>query len=120
MDGSYVTVREMYQVKDALLAEMKAMESRLTERIDHANDAHSTVHAEMTRRADQRHALIDTFLAHEAQEDAVKAALMTGRSDAYRQIVGVLRLVSEFRWLIVLVATALLVLSGNVRINLAS
>ena len=43
--GTYATVRELYTVKDALLAEMAAMEKRLSARIDDAAARHDAQHA---------------------------------------------------------------------------
>lgn len=43
--GTYATVRELYTVKDALLAEMAAMEKRLTARIDDVASRHDAQHA---------------------------------------------------------------------------
>ena len=110
---AYATVRELYAVKDALLAEMKAMELRLALRIDAANEHHDGIHDSMRAAADTRHRRIDDFISAEDTAAAVDA----GRSTAFRQIAGALRTVNEFRWLLAMIVATLFWATGTLHVT---
>jgi len=113
----FATVRELYAMKDDLLRELHAMEGRLAKKIEDANRAHDATHIDMRTRADDRHRRIDDWLNAEQRQDAVDAALLAGRSGAYRSIIGGLRIANEFRWLIAIIVTGLLLLTNGVHLS---
>jgi hypothetical protein len=116
----FATVREMYAVKDDFLRELRAMELRLTAKIDQANSAHDAVHTDMRSRGDDRHRRIDDFLTAEQRQDAVDAALLAGRSNAYRSMIAGLRIANEFRWLIAIIVAGLLLFTNGVHLSVTA
>jgi hypothetical protein len=116
--SGFATIREVYSVKDEVLAALAAMEVRLTARIEAANVTHETTHAEMRRVGERRHEVIDRMLKEDEETELVKRATDAGRSDTYKRVIGTLRAVNEFRVLLGIAIAALLFLVNDLHVSI--
>ena len=97
----FATVREMYAVKDVLLAEMRAMEDRLTAKIEGS-----------AREHERRHKPVDDFMEAQVLVTKFRAGQMSALSLPLRAV----EALNRYRWLIVMVFGAMAFLTDRIRI----
>lgn len=114
----FASIRELYAVKDELLHEMRAMEARLAEKIEEANTHHDIIHEAMRTRADDRHRRIDDYMADQKATQLLITGRSEGQSRVAAQVLFALRALNEFRWLIALVITGLIIMLNNVSVSI--
>lgn len=107
------SIREVQAVKDELLNALAAVQARLIDHIDRKFEQHEHEHAELTRRANERHARIDAIL----HDDEIAGARDVGRSAAAYDVLRFLRAINEFRWLIAMIVAAIAWMSGSVQVD---
>lgn len=108
------SIREVQAVEKSLLDAMKAMEERLIAKIETGFALHDREHDEMIRRANERHSRIDSIL-HEEEAESLRAQ---GRSGIVRDLLGVLRALNEFRWLLAILIAGAAVLLGDLQLDI--
>jgi hypothetical protein len=115
--SAFATIREVHAVEATLLRELRAMEERLTAKIEAANVHHEGTHDLMRRTADERHQVIDDFIEGQLMAAKLREGAALGRSGLIGQTYTVLRVVNEFRWLIAIAIAALVAATSGLHLD---
>lgn len=116
-ESPFASVRELYlaerRIKDAFGVAMTAMKDELLAAIRTSDRDHDATHAAMRATGDERHKPIEDFLQNRRIDDAERRGVVKAGIFVLRG----LRLVNEFRGVLLALVIAAAVVSGSVRIG---
>jgi hypothetical protein len=113
-DSPFASIRELHDAEARIMVAITGVESAVLAAISAESERHDTTHAEMRRIGNERHGPINDFL----EAAKLHGAQSKGMWIAASRTVQVLRLVNEFRWLIVAAFLGVGLVLGNFHVDL--